>query len=479
MSYQQNNDDRCNDDVDLDLIEKDLSHNPQQNKYFLLTNRYVMTALFAIIIGALSFSTYQWNDILNTPVTKDMGDAEFEVTRMYKFTSSIATNSSSTVAEFVGTYLGSTISYDLGCNTEKTVIQLGTHFELHWVDSDVFEESGYSITEWSNIIKSYGYDSFNDFMHNKIQLYVPHLQTLYDTVSGDGIDVMYRLSKSRYSDHIDIAHIGIFVKEAATVYELVGPSSTLSSSAIANFQEWESTSCPDAHSLQRSLRDLNDFYDAFYDDYTSEATLWYKSTGLYLPMLVQIQVPTSSIDGMGDTIDLVSSVSNSELTYTSSNDGQCQYATLVTASSDGGLSSVVTYVENNANVDPTGPTIADWELQIIQSHTELIPNVGWNRYLDTHMAFQTVESLSTTECDGSFLLLESDIADTGDYNYAIRVSDNGTHSYIGVTGIRSWEFNLQSCTYSGSDYPDICGCVAANNNQEYFDSDGSIKSCLS
>jgi len=173
---------------------------------------------------------------------------------------------------------------------------------------------------------------------------------------------------------------------------------------------------------------------------------------------------------------LLTTVTGGKVTYATSTDGTCQTATFQYSSSDSGTSdSYVVYVVNDATTVDYTYTVADWEDSIADSHSSLLTDNGWDRYLDTHLGF--VYSCDETECDAQFDRVATAITENGDFSYALRATSTsgyGTHFYTGTAGVKSWEFNLASCDFD--DYPDICGCVSSNNDNEYY-VDGVLSVC--
>ena len=95
-----------------------------------------------------------------------------------------------------------------------------------------------TIGNWSSYVASLGIEEFNSFMYNKVQLYVPDLSAHYKDLKNNNINMVLRLSKSSGATEVDTAHIGVPIAEAAEIYELVGPSSSLTSSELKAFTEW-------------------------------------------------------------------------------------------------------------------------------------------------------------------------------------------------------------------------------------------------
>eukprot|EP01035_Chromulina_nebulosa_P017925 gene17925-23547_t len=336
-------------------------------------------------------------------------------------------------------------------------------FEIHFVDSKVFEEDGNDLTEWSNSIKGLGIEKSNDFMHNKLQLYVPNMQPHFDKIFADNIDATYRLSTSPDSDVIDTAHISVYLWDAQTVYELVGPIATLDDDSLLNFIEWKDDECPDSHTLPYSLSYIQSSY---YNDFSitvDAMTRWESKTGMSLPMAIQTTSPVSSFSSIQRTLDFMETVTGTDFVYSTSSNGACQTATFTISTIM--TSPVLKYVVNNAN-EESSPTIADWEAEVLSSHSDLLDDdhTGWDRYLDSHFGFSMT---SGSYCDSEIDFVSETLNDIG-FKYALRVTPGGdgpAHYYIGSDGIRSLELNARDCFIE--DVTDLCGCESNNNAYVY------------
>jgi len=178
-----------------------------------------------------------------------------------KYTVSTTAGAHDEVKDFMNSYITASPGFAyFGCSQTNDTIKLisyvgGNCDEIHFVDSDTFPD----ITErpvgyWANYIADLSTDSFHAFMHNKVQLFVPDLSGHYDKiVTEGGFDVMLRLSSSAGSSTTDIAHISLQIKHTGTFIELVGPSDTLSDSALSSFSSWTDDECASAHELPKSL----------------------------------------------------------------------------------------------------------------------------------------------------------------------------------------------------------------------------------
>mmetsp|Transcript_15240 Transcript_15240/g.13773 ORF Transcript_15240/g.13773 Transcript_15240/m.13773 type:complete len:491 (-) Transcript_15240:20-1492(-) len=397
-----------------------------------------------------------------------------------KNTISISSGSYDSVASFVNKYITNVneIKNLGGCDTYKVVGKCLSGYELHFVDSATFTQSGLTINEWSEHIESLGIDQFNDFMHNKQQLFVPDLSPHYNALVKDDISFTKRLSSSFGSSTLDIAHIGIQLADAQTIFEIVGPSKSLSSDILSNFKEFQYEECPIAHSLPFSLEYYSTLYAINLHDsktYVDSMTSWSKNSGMYIPMAIQTTVPTGSLSTVKNTLDLLNVITGAKLTYSSNDEGTCNVAYLNLLPNDNAFSAQIIYVENNANSDDYSPTVADWEDQIAQSHKDLLDDGnGWNRYLDTHLGYVIIDS---NECDSLYSYVSDAISSNdGKFTYSLRVTSTsgiGIHFYTGTSGIKSWEINVGGCVVNTDlSTTDICGCLPSNNNVEFIEKEG-------
>jgi len=437
---------------------------------FSLTIVTVSIFLFALVITRKATKTSSVMNFRSNP-SKSVGSIGSWT--IYKHTVSINSGSYLTVKEFVNTYLTQVdASYNLGCNDTFKVVGDLTYSSLydtdiygftqiHWVDSSVFETSGSkTVEEWNSYIEDLGYDTFNPFMLNKVQMFVPDLNAHYSTAVSGGITTILRLSTSTGGDTSDTAHIAIPVPSSGHIYEIVGPSSTLTSTQLEDFTTFSDDECSSAHSLPNTI----DYYTTLYTsaDFTDSNTAWTEATGLPIPMGVNIMIPTSNLDVISPTSDLVSDVTSA--TSTSTSYTTCKVMD-ITIGTDEHVEPNVRYVEMTSGVE-LDFSIKDWEDDVKTSHHDLDMKASysqWNRYLDTHLGVLYVTE-TDDECTSSAETVLSTITSSDeDYHYSPR-GDEGIHYYVGTAGIVSWEFNLYGCT---SDYTNICGCISDNNVDEY------------
>jgi hypothetical protein len=401
---------------------------------------------------------------------------------IYKHTTSITSGTFKNVQDFVSNY----ITYipgvvDLGCSTQKVVANLATattvetrntvyNFdEIHWVDSSIFETSGMSVGNWSQYVASLGMDEFNIYMHNKVQLFVPDLSNNYDKLTANNIKTYNRLSKSNDAKELDIAHLLIPVLESGQFYEIVGPSASLTEQQLENFKEFGENECVESHRLVESL----DFYLFLYRqaNFTTDEEQWMQDKKLFIPLGVGISIPTADMNSVVDTMKLVKEVTGASVE--SSMSTECTFSTL-SFSSDDHFVPFVRYVQNELAYQGTEYNLKDWEDDITMTHDNLLSSSSdysqWDRYLDTHigvMPYYVSEDYCTQ--------MEDFIGDKlVDYNsvFSPRTAE-GVHYYVATAGLKCWEFNAYNCSAS---YTNICGCIASNNEDEYYALHGEV--CL-
>lgn len=92
--------------------------------------------------------------------------------------------------------------------------------------------------------------------------------------------------------------------------------------------------------------------------------------------------------------------------------------------------------------------------------------------VDHHVGIGThVNTTDINYCSDTKAYFES-VFSTYDLHYSPRyyttsgTGYNESHFYTGTKGIRSWEFNIYGCSFDEFTW-DICGCIAANNDEEY------------
>lgn len=246
-----------------------------------------------------------------------------------KHTVSIKSNTYLSVATFVNSYITDASEvYNLGCNdTHKVVGSLVVPAsdvsnegfeELHWVDSQTFLDNDFSIGNWSDYISET--TGFNAFMHNKVQLFVPNLSPHYLDLMANQISITLRLSSSCGGEDLDTAHLSIMVEEASTIYEIVGPMSSLNSTQLENFDEWDDEECPLAHALPSCLATYVDLYDSV--TYSESNIQWMASTGKEVPMGVAINTPTHEISYVTPTMKMIKDVT--AFTFSTTTAGTCE-----------------------------------------------------------------------------------------------------------------------------------------------------------
>jgi hypothetical protein len=436
----------------------------------------------ALISGLVAVSVFlysankssSWSTTFTSIIKHEDSSDSSNAWTVYKMTTATTVGTWEAVESFANTYLCETEYTDLGCNlTNKVACNLAGSFGIHWVDSAIFNDvssPSLSVSEWVTYIEGLGTSTFNPFMHNKVQLFVPDLTTIYSKLTTDSITFNKRLSMSVGSSTNDVAHLSIPMPNTGTIYEIIGPSSTLSTDTLTEFSEWESNSCPSSHTVPYSLDELISMFKEQESGSTSAG--WEEATGLVNPMGVMISIPMSSLESpkLVDTMNLVTSMSGNAFTNTTTTtDGN---SCTVYAVDINGMT--VRYVQNSADfssVEKFKWQVGDWEAAIMEAASLFVDSdnteYSWNRYLDNHIGIYVPNA--SGDCEGYYDQIESTITENGDFDYGLRVTSSfgeGTHYYTATAGIRSWEFNAQYCVKD--DETDICGCLADNSYVDYY-----------
>lgn len=428
---------------------------------------------------------------------------------VYKHTIPISNGTASTISTALSTYISPVLStVNLGCTTYKVVgtlaapsltlpsgstVNLGG--EIHFVDTQVFDVAGASVESWVSVMEGLGMDSFNAFMHNKAQLYVPDLSPALAKLHTDGVDMVLRLSSSEGTD--DVAHVGIQL--AGRMYELVGPASSITSGdyssttadLISLFSAWSDDECPEAHELsQHNLTALSTYYKAAYK--TLGAQDWETSTGLYTPMLVGMTAASSALSGVSSVLSALETVAGASTSTASLYSGACEVATITFDSSDM-FQPFAKYVANTGATQGAGAfTVAQWEADVADSHVTYTLDAadddgnsmsGWDHYLDQHIGL--MRYFYTADSDACYLENAEVLAqvqglpvggrsDTGDSAAAA----NATHYYTGYPGLITWEYNVYNCAASSTTtYDELCGCSEENSAQKYYVETDGVSYC--
>jgi len=252
---------------------------------------------------------------------------------------------------------------------------------------------------------------------------------------------------------------------------MVGPSSSLSSTILASFTEWSADECPYSHELPKPLSTHLAIYDNLV--FTESNALWTASSGMSVPMVVTISVPTSSSNYIEPTIAVYKNILQFAVSYSGDTTTCEQYEVDVSVTGVDDYTADNTprirYVVNHLAEQGTH-TLLDWETDVATTHTSYLSADGstWDRYLDSHIGlFNYANDDSTTECT-----TEVDTVIAGMDKYDVmsgpREEMASLHWYAGVRGLASLELNM-GCA---ADYSNVCGCIAANNDVEYLDEFG-------
>jgi len=405
---------------------------------------------------------------------------------VYKHTSTISTGTYEAVATKTASYIAPLDSIvNLGCeDTYKVVLDIkhpgnenSLFSAIHFVDSTRFQVNGKAYGEWADYVESLGSDTFNVFMHQKLVMYVPDVAPLLRKLQSDNEFALYHLSKSPESSTYDVAHIGVPVSQAATIFEIVGPLTTLTATELELFTPWDEdeTSCATSHSLKKALSEYQAFYEQM--ETTSVESAWTESTGLYVPMGVAIVTPTSSVDYMYDHLEAAALITGGTLTTEAISD-TCTTLTLDISRDDEGVygfNPPFVYVQNDGASQGGLFKLSAWEKEVDDSNSYWLSDYdtagyqAWNHYLDHHFGLKShIELSDQSYCANTRAYFEA-VLDAYSIPFAPRLLNDSPaemHYYSGYHGLRSWEFNAYGCDHDTYTW-DVCGCLASNNNEEY------------
>ena len=422
---------------------------------------------------------------------------------IYKATTSIATGTTAETGSIIKKYLYDVVTEEaLGCDTYKQSVpamfhqeMLGNVFQqgqLHFVDTDIFQTRGTDFTRIVDYIDRLGAE-MNEFWHNKIQLYAPdfvtHYEAIYDaSLPGGELENRVQLRLSKDSDDTQVAHVAFRLKTAGQVYEIIGSASSLSADQLAGFSEFGENECEAASTASISIAAAEAKYEEYYSSRSTSNIPSADGATYRYPLVLSLSIPVSTADfsSIRSTIDIFDDVinvygSHNARTYTYGS-SICSIKTLQIE----GIEMPIQYVHNSAvastieeaEYDSTNTlikySVAAWEKDILQSHTELLvdgaSSFQWDRYLDSHIGIQYFQYATTTDqdyCMAQSNAIKSSVLEHGQ-NVAIKTtSDNGQHFYTGSQGLRSIEYNTIDCFAQTTGVASICGCNAINNDVAY------------
>lgn len=392
-------------------------------------------------------------------------DIDHSVWRIYKHTTSIKATKVIEVAEFVNKYITSVSEVEcLGCDSFKVVGEIGaprdngmTATQLHFVDSNVFHDTVEdNIGDWTDYITNeVGYDHVSPFHFNKYQMFVPDLTYVYK--ASESTTRILRKSKAAGSDEHNIAHVQLPVPHSGLIVDIVGPLSSITDTygedEVKEFDEFSDDECKDLQALSESL----DYYTGIYDTGVFKYQDDWDNDNQYIPMGIKIINPMEDVKAVKGTLDLIKDVTGYE--YQRSTSGKCEYYSMDFSSED--IHGIEVQYWYNKGLKADERTIGKWESEIMSLHNEVLntSKATWNRYLDTHVGVM-IENTKLCDKDTTFVAEMVDMFEAkDDFRYAMRDS-GGVHFYTAPYGVRTWEFNTESCS---EDITDICGCVADNS----------------
>merc|ERR1719197_2143023 len=91
----------------------------------------------------------------------------------------------------------------------------------------------------------------------------------FSSLSGEDLEnrTQFRLSKDENGN--DVAHISFMLQNAAQVYEILGPATSLTTHQLSHFSSYSSTECEAAHLSPVSMNDATTLYQSYISMLTS------------------------------------------------------------------------------------------------------------------------------------------------------------------------------------------------------------------
>ena len=403
----------------------------------------------------------------STTVKQLIGNAA-QPWKIYKRTMNANEGSSDDLYDLLTSFFAYSYNSSFGCSSGKLVAEIAensiTAEEFHFVDSNVFYDSPDKPVEvWNEVIEDLGFETYNVFMNNYVQLYSTNLTPVLQAIKAKGFtDYFGRLSYTPLSTEVNVAHIVIFLAQGGIYIDVTGPIDTLPTDFVSEFTLWSENECAGAHQLKWELSE----YDDLLESSQTPNSEWETTTGMKTPLFISTGIPVTSLSKVDDIFTIAGAITS--LTDTTVTYDTCSYREMVvTSNTDGVQSTVVRYILHESAVDgPTGYQLADWEsiydeVYDYQKQHDLKGEATWSRYMDYHIGLM---SPSTEKCETSIELIN---LAHGTVSTSYVVSKRGwLHYYTGVPGVVSWEYNASECTTVESD--DICGCMENNSYNSYY-----------
>lgn len=362
---------------------------------------------------------------------------------------------------------------DLGCDARR--LKFGVKFgsgdgALQFVEAtkfnDVDIDGTQSVEWWVHYWRELHGDmqTFDAFMHNKVQLYTENLTAYAEPLMKDNIPMMVRRSKD--ADGANVMHLGVQVQ--GVVFELVGPTSSmplLAESAVP----WSEEECPAASSLPLTLAFLKSTAETISDDDDYEVI-----EGVKPLIAVTLGITNAEPNGVGalTRYSHLSQLTGAVVT-TTFDDGAC---TVVDVTWSDVSSPYLRYV-NNDRARVGVATLQDYDSSVAATHAAFISggrSGSWDRYLDQHVGLWF--SGNKTDCNRRGDALR-ELLSTSSTPFAERQQTDAHLMYTGYDGPFAIEYQFESCSLGKPDAASECGCDSKNNEDIWYDETGD--SCWS
>ena len=426
------------------------------------------TSHHSLMRGGAAFKSSQWTAVSST--VKQWIGLSSAPWQLYKrtFSANKGTNPTSTL-DWISYFFTSTSISQFGCNSNKVVaynaINDYTSSEFHFVDSGIFyDDPEKPVEDWNAMISELGFDTYNQFMNNYVQLYTTDLSAVMSVIKSHGYNKYFaKLSTTPKSSVLNVAHLYVFVENVGVYIDMVAPLSSVSDKYLSEFTEWSADECAGAHQLKYEHAD----YQALLSLSTNTNADWEASTGLTTPLFIATGIPTTSLSKVDDIFTMAGTITN--VTETTVIYDTCSYREMIINAAYGDdtvvTSTMVRYIaQPTAANGPDGFTLSDWEdlHDQVYDHQKAKDHAGkatWSRFMDYHIGIESDNSIECT--DGQSMISAAYAAVDSEYVISIR---GNLHYYTGVPGIVSWEYNAVGC--DGND--GICGCDESNSKLTYL-----------
>jgi hypothetical protein len=356
---------------------------------------------------------------------------------------------------------------NLGCGASRIKVSTSLPYDntlhsgaIQFVEAPVFndnkidgkEGADYWIEYWKSLHGNM--NSFNGFMHNKMQFYTSDLLSFVQPMVEDKIPMFLRTSYD--PEGHEVAHVSIQVQ--GVVFELFGPKTSLPSSSFlfTSLIEWQDSECPEAHQITTSLSVLSKMVSENNDADIESLELDGR------PRLLLHTISMTNADPIND--DAMTRYKQARhITGAESklmhHDDTCTVVDMTWSNQN---SLTVRYVNNN--VANTGSkTLLDYDEYVALDHSTYVSgNVNsWDRYLDQHIGLW-YDGSDVDKCNERAEVLRTEL-DSASLPYAERSEPDAHLFYVGYDGPMAFEYQFPGCDGGNSDATTESGCNAANS----------------